>query len=249
MKQFVITPAMGKRLIGKAMAAHPLVQEALRAGTLAIIAGTTNGYVAEEVLAATGQAEGFTRAGFRRGVVLPPGADAGAVGAGLTGDVILINGVWQRGKFIFDVVDELGPGDVILKGANALDPEGRAAILVGDPQAGTAGAAIRAVYGRRVRLIVPVGLEKCVFEPVAELARMLNDPAASGPRMLPLPGKTFTELDAISLLSGASARLVAAGGIRGAEGAVWVAVTGEPDQEDAAEELIRSVASEPPCEA
>jgi len=71
MKQFCITTAMGKRLIGKGMAQHPRVRNVLERGTLAIIAGTTNGYVAEEILTALGQAEGFSRVGFRRGGSLP----------------------------------------------------------------------------------------------------------------------------------------------------------------------------------
>ena len=41
--------------------------------TLVIIAGTTNGYVAEEILASLGQGEGFTRKGFRRGTTVAPG--------------------------------------------------------------------------------------------------------------------------------------------------------------------------------
>ncbi len=249
MRHFIITPAMGKRLIGKAMAVHPAIQEVLRKGTLAIIAGTTNGYVAEEILAATGQSEGFSRAGFRRGVVVPPGAGAGAAEAKFAGDVIVVDGVWRKGKTIFDVADELGAGDVILKGANALDLRAeRAAILVGDRQAGTAGAAVRAVYGRRARLIVPVGLEKLVAEDLDDLAEMVNSPAGQGPRLMPLPGEVFTELDAIELLTGVwSARLVAGGGVYGAEGAAWVVVTGEPEQLEAAERLVESVAGEPPC--
>jgi hypothetical protein len=54
MKQFLLTPAAGKRLIAKAMAAHPAVKAAISSGTLAIIAGTTNGYVAEEILQSIG---------------------------------------------------------------------------------------------------------------------------------------------------------------------------------------------------
>ena len=50
MKQLLITPAMGKRLIAKTIANHPAVRKALRNGTVVIVAGTTNGYVAEEIL-------------------------------------------------------------------------------------------------------------------------------------------------------------------------------------------------------
>jgi len=137
----------------------------------------------------------------------------------------------------------------VLKGANAVDVcRGRAAVLIGHPECGTAGAALPHVVGKRVKMIVPVGLEKRVLEDVADLAEQLNAPQATGPRLLPLPGEVFTELDAIRLLTGATGRLVAAGGINGAEGCVWIAVKGEAKQLQAAEQLIQSVAAEPPCE-
>ncbi len=73
LKQFLITPAAGKRLIAKALVKHPSIIKALKSGTVAIIAGTTNGYVAEEILADIGQIKGFSRKNFFRGLVLPPG--------------------------------------------------------------------------------------------------------------------------------------------------------------------------------
>jgi len=55
----------------------------------------------------------------------------------------------------------------------------------------------------------------------------------------------FTELDAINLLTGATAELVAAGGVCGAEGSCLLAISGTEEQEDVAEKLAASVASEP----
>jgi len=72
MIQVVLTVAAGKRLIAKAMAKHPAAQEALRSGTLVIIAGTTNGYVAEEILGLLGSPQDFDRRCFFRGITLPP---------------------------------------------------------------------------------------------------------------------------------------------------------------------------------
>ena len=40
--------------------------------------------------------------------------------------------------------------------------------------------------------------------------------------------------------------LIAAGGVCGAEGGCWIAVTGEKEQEEFAEQIIASVADEPP---
>ncbi|MGA3084816.1 MAG: hypothetical protein ABSE95_08465 [Thermodesulfobacteriota bacterium] len=251
MKQFLITTAAGKRLIGKAMAIHPDLRLALNSGTVVIIAGTTNGYVAEEVLAAIGCKEPFSRRRFFRGITLPPSRPTTQEGRlpdhdHFPGDVVLFKGAWQKGKTIFDVVDDLKEGDLILKGANALDPvRKRAAILIGDPKGGTILRALQAVVGRRVRLILPVGLEKRVSEDLDNIAALMNAPGTSGPRFMPVPGEIFTEIEAVRLLSGATATLVAGGGVGGAEGSIWLAVSGTPEQMKSAEKILKSVASEP----
>lgn len=245
MKQFCVTTSMGKRLIGQAMAVYPNIKSVLEKGTLAIIAGTTNGYVAEEILKSLGQAEGFSRKGFRRGMTVAHGAKVAK--SEFPGDVIITNGKWQKGKTIFDVTDDLKAGDVILKGANAFDTHGQPAVQIGDPKCGTVLAAISAAIGRRVRLIVPIGLEKRVFEDVFALAKRCNAPDAEGPRLFPVTADVFTELDAIKLMTNADACLIAAGGIYGAEGSSWLGVTGTEEQIQTAADLIRSVANEPPC--
>ncbi len=251
MIQISLTPASGKRLIAKALVPHPSIQAAIKSGTVAIIAGTTNGYVAEEILKDIGQANDFSRKRFLRGIVLPPWQETTTEGrlhdeSGFPGDVIIVNGVWQKGKTIFDVIDDMKAGDVILKGANALDLARRqAAILIGHPKGGTTSAILQAVVGRRVRLILPVGLEKRVPGDLMDLAARLNAPEASGYRLFPVPGEIFTEIDAIRLLTGAEAELIAAGGVGGAEGSVWLAVSGSEEQVVAAGKLLKVVASEP----
>ncbi len=251
MKQFVVTPAAGKRLIGKAIAKHAAIIKALKKGTVVIIAGTTNGYVAEEILKELDQAKEFKRDHFYRGITRPPNRPTTSTGRSpdeskFPGDVIIVKGVYQNGKTIFDVVDNLKEGDVILKGANAVNlAQKRAAILIGDPKAGTIGASLPAVIGRRIKLVLPVGLEKRVYENLDDLATGMNAPGINGPRLLPVPGEIFTEIDAIALLTGASTSLVAAGGVSGAEGSVWLIVSGKPSQEKAAEAFIKSVVAEP----
>ncbi len=251
MFQTVLTPAAGKRLIARAIAGHPAVQTALRSGTVVIIAGTTNGYIAEEILTLTGQAAGFNRRRFFRGLTLPPGIPVTETGrlpdeTEFPGDVVIVKGNWQRGKTIFDIVDDMKEGDVILKGANSLDlSQKRAAILIGHPRGGTTTAALQAVIGRHVRLLLPVGLEKRISGNLDELAAKLNAPGTHGPRLLPVPGEVFTEIEAISILTGATAELVAGGGVHGAEGSVWLAITGEAENEKQADKLIASLANEP----
>jgi hypothetical protein len=251
LKQFVVTPSAGKRLIAKALASHPAVSDALKNGTVIIVAGTTNGYVAEEVLKAIGVSGDFSRRRFFRGITLPPGSAVTSEGrltdeSEFPGDVVITKGEWRRGKTIVDVIDELKEGDIILKGANAVDLHRKqAAILIGHPKAGTIAVALQAVLGRRVKLIIPVGLEKRVSGDLCCLPDKVNQPGLSGYRLFPVSGQVFTELEAVHLLTGAVAELIAGGGVGGAEGSCWLAVSGTIEQEEAAEKLLASVASEP----
>ena len=252
MIQFIVPPAAGKRLIAKAIVKHTAVSAALQSGTVVIIAGTTNGYVAEEILASCRNTEEFSPQRFFRGVTLPPyrrTSDTGRLSdeSQFPGDVVIENGNWLQGKTIFDVIDDLKEGDVIMKGANAVDlMRKQAGVLIGDPKGGTIVAALQAVVGRRVRLIVPVGLEKRVSSDLNTIATRLNTPGAHGPRMLPVSGEVITEIEALELLTGVQAELVAGGGVCGAEGAVWLAVSGTEEQEESAKVILASVGKELP---
>ena len=113
---------------------------------------------------------------------------------------------------------------------------------------GTIGTALQAVVGRRVSLIHPVGMEKRVWVDLNEIALKLNSVESQGPRMLPVPGEIFTEIEAISTLTGAKAELIAGGGVCGAEGSVWLGVTGDKEQVEAATDLMNSVSNEKPFE-
>jgi hypothetical protein len=250
MKQLVVTPSMGKRLIAKALASSHIIQDVLKNGTLVIVAGTTNGYIAEEILNSIGE-KGFSRKHFFRGIIMPPTKNVTSEGRladenEFPGDVVIVKGKWERGKTIMAVADSLGECDVILKGANALDLQRRqAAVLIGHPKAGTSTFILQATTGRRVGLILPVGLEKRVNGDLYSLSEKLNGPGSTGYRLLPIPGYVFTEIDAIKQLTGADAEIVAAGGVCGAEGSCLLAICGTKQQEKAAEELLASVADEP----
>jgi hypothetical protein len=161
------------------------------------------------------------------------------------GDVVIVNGLWQKGATIFDVIDDLKAGDVIIKGANCINlNQKKAGILIGHPKGGTIAIALQAVVGRRVKLILPVGLEKRVSDDIDTIAAVLNNPASTGPRLLPVPGEVLTEIEAIEMLFGAKAMLVAGGGVGGAEGAVWLAIAGKKEQIDNARIILGEIAKE-----
>ncbi|HOQ20389.1 MAG: hypothetical protein AB7S37_01460 [Methanobacteriales archaeon] len=247
MKQFIITPSAGKRLIARGMLKHPTIKRILNNGILVIIAGTTNGYIAEEILQSLG--EDFKNEGFFRGIIVPPSKRERIqrLRENFPGDIIIRDGNWEPGKTIFDVLDDLGRGDVILKGANALNFESRkAAIYIGHPKGDTIVAALQAVVGRRAKLIIPVGLEKRIPGDLDRIAAKLNSSKTRGARMLPVVGEIFTEIEAIKLLSGATAELIGAGGVSGAEGSIHLLISGSEKEIQKAEEVIGSISTEPP---
>lgn len=250
-KQYTLTPAAGKRIIAKSMLKIDEVIEALHSKTVIIVAGTTNGYIAEELLQHIGQAEDFSKERFFRGITLPAKYRVSLSGrledgGTFTGDVVIQKGKWLKDKSLFEMVNDLQEGDIILKGANAVNCETKqAAVLIGHPQAGTIGVIMQAVAGRRVKLYIPVGLEKRISGNINELAQIINSPHSSGVRYFPITGTIITEFEAINILTGAQAQLFAAGGVSGAEGSIWIAVTGTQEQLKKADEIIKEIRQEP----
>jgi hypothetical protein len=223
--QFYLSPAQGKKLIAQAISSLPEIEEALKYHTIVVVAGTTNAPIAYELLKKAGQEEHFNSNGFFRGVTVPQGiTPAGKFG----GDVILQKGKWLQGKTIFDIADTLTDQDIVLKGANAVNLEEKeAGVLLGNPTMGTAQPILTAVYGRRVKLYVPVGTEKRVSGSLSKLAKLVNTPDGHGLRLLPLPGEVITELEAVEILTGLRPSLIAGGGILGAEGGCYYLAEGE----------------------
>lgn len=235
---FCLTVAAGKRLIAKGISQNPIVRSAIERGRLVVIAGTTNGYIMEEL------SPGFSKTGFYRGVTVAPGITLPT--AERQFDCVLSKHGLDTSRDIFDIAPELGAGDVILKGANAVHlPSRTAGVLIGSDITGTIGACTQAVIGRRAQLILPVGVEKRVDEPISTLSLAANAPDGTGPRLYPAPGLAYTELNALQELTGVSARIAAAGGVAGAEGSAYFLCQGTKEQLQKCADLVRSVLKEP----
>ncbi len=91
-------------------------------------------------------------------------------------------------------------------------------------------------------------MEKRIDGDINEIAVKLNSTSATGSRYLPVCGNIITELEAINIITGAQAELVASGGVCGAEGSYWIAVSGNQEQLSEVDALIRDVAGEPSFE-
>jgi hypothetical protein len=146
----------------------------------------------------------------------------------------------------FTAIEQMKKGDVYIKGANALDYVDQVAgVLIGDPKGGTVGAVLGGIIGKQINLIIPVGLEKLVYEDINDLHLLAMEEDYEGPRMWPITGIIVTEIEALEVLAGVYATLYAAGGVAGAEGSVRLMIEGVDKNVEAALELVKSVKGEP----
>ncbi len=240
----VLTVAQGKRLIARAVAQLPEVRQAMANGLVAIGRGTTNAYVAEELLAQT-----LPKGEYVAGRTLPPGVPGERLGTMKYPDIVLKDGQRVDGQSVIDAVEQMKPGDVFIKGGNALNYEtGVVGVLVGHPMGGTISV-YGALAARKAHLIIPIGLEKLVIEDINRLSRESrradNHPAASAVSLLPITGTVVTEIEAFKQLAGVDARLLSSGGVAGAEGAIWLLLQGSKEALDCALALHASVQQEP----
>jgi hypothetical protein len=147
-------------------------------------------------------------------------------------------------------VKKLKPGDVVIKGGNALDYKNKlVGVNIGAPDAGTAGATMPYVVARKAYLVIPIGLEKLVAGDLVDLTLRMREPIESLnglQSMFLLTGEIVTELEAIHVLTGATAFQCSAGGIGGAEGSVWLVFRGTREQVTKALKLVQSIQGEPP---
>jgi len=224
------------------------VKEALRKGRVIVATGSTNAFVAEEILGheidkvrfITGQTGHVTKKGSPDPNRLFP--------------FVFIDGQVVDVDPFKLVPDAFEAGDVFIKGANAVDHERNAGVLMANSMGGTIGTSIGVLLARGSHLIVPVGLEKMVPS-VVEASRHcgmnrfkyhIGSPAGFMPLV---SAKVITEIEALAILTGVKAFHVGSGGIGGGEGTVVLAVEGTDEQVRAAFELVQSIKGEPPVQA
>jgi hypothetical protein len=220
-----LTTSESKRLIAKGIKSLPSVQNALDKHTIIVAGGTSNAFVAEELLNL--QIEDKT--GYTVGIVTK--GELGISHSSKKTPPYVITKGQAAGIPWKEYLPKLKVGDIFIKGGNALDHTGLAAVMVSDSAGGTIGAAQGILYARGIELIVPIGLEKMVPDVRAAVEFMTKSPLdeAFGNKvgLVPMLGATVvTELTALETLYDVEARCIAAGGVDGSEGAVTIAIEG-----------------------
>jgi hypothetical protein len=241
-RQVVLTVSESKRLIAKGLAALPEVRRAMEEGMVVVATGTTNAYVLQELWG-----KEFDLRRYRSGITMPkePERHVEPQGEPIP-DVVFRKGEVAEELDRYNAVEHMGRGDVYIKGANALDYEGgMAGVLIGSPTGGTLGAIMGNIIGKKINLVIPVGLEKQVYMDIEDLHWLASREDFEGPGLWPITGTIVTEIEAFQILTGVDAYLYSAGGVAGAEGAVRLLLDGTEEEVETAVELVASVRGEP----
>jgi len=242
--EVVLTVSESKRLIARGVASLPFIQEKMQQGIIVVTSGSTNAYLYEEL---TGQS--IDKRAYLTGRTTPAKAKA-AWGVEPLADLVLVDGKPDPSLNRFTALEKMQQGDVYVKGANALNyGVGVAGIAIGHPTGGTIGGAIGSIIAKKLRLLIPVGLEKEVPFDIAEASALIAEPDERlGPvhALWAVSGLIYTEIEALEELAGVEVYPVGAGGIAGAEGGLRLLVVGTPETVRAAVEIVEGIQGEPP---
>ncbi len=224
--QITLTPCESKRIIAMGVKKLPVVQQALKNGIILIGLGTTNAYVAEEL---TGRKIDHLRyaAGYIDGT-------AAVVPQEKRLPMIAL----KNGKEVSadNIINEMTSQDVVIKGANAIDPDGIAGVMLANPMGGTTGYITGPVMAKGINLVIPVGLEKSIPYSVIEISKRIGIQRCIKATGLPvgmaqLAGIVVTEVEALTLLGAEDVFPIGAGGVEGGEGSITLCVIGERAEE------------------
>jgi len=140
---FTLTPAESKRLIARGIVSIPEIQQAREEGYLMVGRGSTNAYIVEELLGKI----------HREGKNMFAGQVIKGITCALLQGVRLQPVTFYKNQLLdvdpSTVIDELGTGDILLKGANAVDHTGRVGVIMANPMGGTMGPILPAHEGSR----------------------------------------------------------------------------------------------------
>ena len=243
---FTLTPAESKRLIAKAVVQMDEVKEALQKAYVIINPGTTCSFVVRELLGTPKPEPQRYAVGVnthRLLCVTDPGNRDPL-------PIILFEGK-ACSKTMEEALKDFRRQTVVIKGANALDPQGNVGIIMAGFDGGSMAKTVGTVVSQGLKYIVPVGLEKTIAS-VKEAAawtgaKTLDYSMGADFGMMPIPNAlVVTEIQALKILAGVEARHIASGGIGESIGSVVLIIQGAEDRVRKAVSIVESVKGEPP---
>lgn len=238
-----LTVAEGKKLIAKGLFANADVQAKLKKGMVIITRGTTNTYIAEEFVGYAGE-----RGSLVTGKIIPQGQADFTKDIKRADDIAIIDGEVVEMAYA-DALAKMSEGDIIFKGANLLNyAKGQAGICIGAPDGGTVARLSPYAKSGAARWIIPIGLEKDCSDDLFEISDMLalNSERRNKATLLWAVESEdiYTEIEAIKEFANVDVRVIANGGVAGAEGGVSLLLCGSVAEVKKATEVAESVLGE-----
>lgn len=238
----VLRPEESASLIGQAVATLPRVRQKTQQGRMVIVGGTTTRHVVRHLLAEDPGATSFAVGWIHNGTL----GETPAQGRG-PGPYLFVDGQITRG-WPMSILEHFKSGDIYIKGANAIDPAGNAAILIASPTGGTIGAALTILFARGGELLIPVSLRKLIPSVPNSLGlvgqgkvdRVMGSPVGLMP-ILAGGATLITEIQALAILYALQATPIASGGVEDCSGAVVLHVGGAAQQIDAVWDAIMAM--------
>ncbi|MFZ5753637.1 MAG: AroM family protein [Bacillota bacterium] len=225
--QFTLTVEEGKQLIARGVAQHPLLKNALINGKVVLKGGTTVSKIAEILIGRPLRISGRIT---ERGTV------AGLIDTSDPHSVLIEKGDWRNiDDTIVEEVQQLGPRDVIVSGANAIDGNKKAALMAGSAGGGNVGKSLSSWYCEGAHVLIPVGLEKLV---PGNLEEIIKETGRKGKELswgmsvglMPIYGEVITEIEAVKHLAAVECHAIGAGGIGEAQGSVTLEAWGQEEE-------------------
>jgi hypothetical protein len=242
---FTLIPTESRRLIAKAVVQMEEVKIAKEKAYIILCGGTTNGYIAQELLGKREiEPQRFTAGTSTHRLLCVTDADKR-----IPFPIILHKGELSS-KTIPEALQDFHIETVLIKGANAVDPEGNVGVITSGFDGGTIGATIGTVASQGLKYIFAVGLEKLVAS-VKEAAawtgaKTLDYTMGADFGMYCIPnGTVVTEIEALKILANVEAKHIASGGVGESAGAVVLVIKGKEADVKKAIAIVESIKGEP----
>ncbi len=230
------------------MSALPVVQNAYKNTEMIIAHGSTNVFVAEEIMGEVPNKEFYLSGQVINNVLCQTQPEEKPP------IIRLVKGQLRPPTGMMDeMLRNFDDKCVFIKGGNAVDPDFNAGVFCAHPGCGTIGFAMGICDGPRCQADHSAGAGKALVPSVTESARHMGQDTFyyhSGQRvgMMPVTNAiVITEVQAFKILFGIDdVTHVGAAAPAGSEGSVVLVAEAEKEKIDAAVELYESIKGEPP---
>lgn len=258
--EVVLTPTESKYLIARSIAKSPKIQKALKEGIIAIHPSTSGFCLFYEIMKRKNSGKVWVTGMIaEKGLCIEAGtqvkktdSDLGkGIGKALADPglyehtMVIYKGKEVTGWTINELMVKMGPGDIYVKGVNAIDRNRTVGVLLGSLAEGTIGKMLSVRDERGFEILCPVGYEKFIPATVEEasnfIAQTKEYSMGQKVRLRAMEATVVTEVDAIQSFASVEAMVFAAGGLEGAGGSVCIAFKGETVEVEKAIEICESV--------